>query len=180
MKKVILSMFAICSISSFASNTSSFDVSVTTTSGCSIQMSDIHLGVLEGIIEGGIKPVHLNVACTKNTPYEIKTTVAQGIESPDQDGHYFKYIYPLYHNTDPVDREFIGYRFKGVDKNYSSHPNLNYFGDGTTNDQGSNTMFIKGIGTGAFEKINFNTEYYTYIPLKAGDYTASHSFTITY
>lgn len=159
---------------------SSFDVTVKTISGCTIEMSDIHLGVLEGRITAAIKPVNLNVTCTKNTPYNIKSPVAQGIESPVQSGYFFVYIYPLYHKTDPVHREFIGYRFISLDPLFSNNPSLNFLGDGTTNDRNAKTTFIKGIGSGSLQTISFSTEYYTYILLKAGDYTASHSFTITY
>ena len=94
--------------------------------------------------------------------------------------YFFVYIYPLYHKTDPVHREFIGYRFISLDPLFSNNPSLKYLGDGTTNDRNAKTTFIKGIGSGSLQTISFSTEYYTYIPLKAGDYTASHSFTITY
>lgn len=180
MKKYIILTFLLSSLISYAgTNNNQFDVTADITAGCKVSMDNINLGVLEGIITAALKDTNLKVSCSKGVPYTIKTQVAQGIESPDQDGHFFKYIYPLYHATDPVAREFIGYRIKNIPAKYRFNT-YSYFGDGSMNDQGSQTNYIVGIGQGLEEIITLKVEYYTYIPLKSGNYTATQTFTLEY
>lgn len=180
MKKFILMLMSSLSITSYAqiNNTGELKVQADIQSGCLIQMNNIVIGDISGIVNDVNIPSAVYAKCTKGTVFTVKTPVAQSIQSPLNPESYFSYIYPMYHTTDP-DHEFVGYRFLIQDQPYRVGT-THHFGDGTTNDRNVRTSYIQSVGTGNLETYPIDFRYWVYTHLKVGTYAGNQTFTLEY
>lgn len=172
---VLLGAFSLNSIAAPSSN--NLVVQANIKSGCLINMENINLVDLKGLANDVLVPYNISVKCTKGTPFNIKTTVAQGIKSPINDT-IFNYIYPMYHKTNPTS-DYIGYRFLIVNPAYR-FGSVIHFGDGSTNNRGVITSYLKSTGTGNLEKYDIEFRYWLLKYLEAGEYSATQNFTLEY
>lgn len=179
MKKLLFIPFLLTTLISHAySNNNDLKINANILSGCSINMSDINIGEIKGIIKDVPISVSIFTICSKNTSFNIKTNAAQSIVSPSDSQSTFAYIYPMYHLTDP-DKDFVGYRFLIVDPTYRVG-STEHFGDGTKNNKNVQTSYLSAIATGDVMEHPLSFRYWTYTHMKTGTYSASHTFTLEY
>lgn len=165
---------------SFASDVhSQLETSANIEHSCNIVMDDINLGVLDTNViastTGNYTTYEFQIKslCTNGTAYEIGGDKAPSIESPVTPGTYYAYIFPLRHATEPVENEYLGFRFRRI-------PTGQNLGDGTKAESGSATYTISGTGTGTFQQTPIFMQLYVYKHVKAGNYAATHHFFIKF
>lgn len=166
-----------------ATSTSDIKITAETRSGCEIQFANIHLGNFAGAESFGNtqRAVHFDVICTKGTPYTIKTPTPIPVQNPDNPASTLGYTYTVKHLEDPIDSEFIGYRFLNLPADYANTTSTKWFGNGIVTSGGTQNAYVSAIGKGTKEVINFQIEYYKYKKaMKAGEYGASHTFNLEY
>jgi hypothetical protein len=171
-------------IISFATeNNDAIKLSVETLSGCEIKMENIHLGNFAGAESFGNtqKNVHFDVICTKGTPYTVKTATPIPVKNPDNPSSTLSYTYTVRHLEDPIESEFIGYRFINLPIEYANTTTTKWFGNGIVTSGGISNAYISSIGKGKKEVIDFQIDYYKYKKaMKAGEYGATHTFDLEY
>lgn len=165
---------------SFASDVrSQLETSANIEHGCNIVMDDINLGVLDTNVVASTSGSHttyefqIKSLCTNGTAYELGGDKAPSIESPVTPGAYYSYIFPLRHATEPVQNEYLGFRFLRTSTGQ-------HFGDGTLAESGAATYTIFGTGTGTLQQTPIFMQLYVYKHVKAGNYAATHHFFIKF
>lgn len=155
-------------------------------------MNDIHIGFIEGTANymntNTAKEFPLNIAihCSKGTQFTIQSQIANGRPRPSVDNisgdtsDPLQYVFPMFRNDDPRDYEFIGYRLNIVNPSDRLGSTSKYFGNGNPNDIGYNTSYLGRTGTDAIQEFNLLFQYLVLKILRDGDYSANHTFTVTY
>ena len=170
-------------VSNAMSNNADIKISAQTLSGCTISFANIQLGTFQGAESFGntTRKVHLDVECTKGTAYTIKTATPIAVANPDNPASTLGYTYTVRHLEDPIDSEFIGYRFLNLPANYANTTTTKWFGNGIPTAGGTRSAYVSAVGKGEKEVIEFDIEYYKYKKaMKEGEYGATHKFDLEY